>query len=160
MQDAHPPSLPETGGVQRTSIAWGAATLATLPLIGYGMTFARPERLLDLEVYRRGGQAVVAGAPLYAFTTDHGLPFTYPPFAAVLAVPLGALSQQAAGLLWLSLCLAALGWSVHRLARHRWAAPARRAGAVHRRRVERAGPRRLPLRPGRGPCCSPSPSPT
>jgi len=47
---------------------------------------------LDLKVYRQGARAVVGLArhrqSLYSFRTRDGLPFTYPPFAALLMVPL------------------------------------------------------------------------
>jgi alpha-1,2-mannosyltransferase len=49
---------------------------------------------VDLDVYVRGAQAVVAGTPLYEL---HGgvLPFTYSPFAAVLFTPLLLLDADA-----------------------------------------------------------------
>ena len=42
---------------------------------------------VDLDVYIRGAAAVMRHEPLYSVSV-HGLPFTYPPFAAVLYVPL------------------------------------------------------------------------
>jgi len=42
---------------------------------------------VDLDVYVRGAAAVMRHEPLYSVSV-HGLPFTYPPFAAVLYVPL------------------------------------------------------------------------
>ncbi|WP_374927860.1 glycosyltransferase 87 family protein [Kytococcus sedentarius] len=50
---------------------------------------------VDLEVYRWGGQLVADGDSLYA--PREGLPFTYPPFAALLFVPL-ALAPRAVAL--------------------------------------------------------------
>jgi len=45
--------------------------------------------LTDLFVYQHAGQAVLDGMPLYGSRDPvMGLPFTYPPFAAVLMVPL------------------------------------------------------------------------
>lgn len=69
--------------------------------------------MADFAVYRAGGAAVLDGRPLYAVEVDaadiaSGLPFTYPPFAALLfTVPalLGAAVAQAA---WLVLDLVAL----------------------------------------------------
>jgi alpha-1,2-mannosyltransferase len=47
--------------------------------------------LLDVQVYRMGGQAVLDGSSVYDAAHIHdGLPFTYTPFAAVLFVPLAA----------------------------------------------------------------------
>ncbi|WP_177221655.1 glycosyltransferase 87 family protein [Lentzea xinjiangensis] len=63
--------------------------------------------VLDLRVYLAGGEAWWSGADLYtaAFTAPKGLPFTYPPFAAVLfsaltavPVPLAAVLFTAAGI--------------------------------------------------------------
>ncbi len=42
----------------------------------------------DLAVYRAAGQAVLHGTGLYDDTLNARLPFTYPPFAALVAVPL------------------------------------------------------------------------
>ncbi|WP_414941239.1 glycosyltransferase 87 family protein [Amycolatopsis sp. cmx-11-51] len=54
---------------------------------------------VDSAVYRAGGFAVLQGEPLYAHLTvlpdwAPELPFTYPPFAALLFVPLTALPAQ------------------------------------------------------------------
>lgn len=62
--------------------------------------------LVDLEVFMRGGQAVLDGTTPYASTAG-GLEFTYPPFAAVAFVPL-ALLGGAAGWVMSALSLAAL----------------------------------------------------
>jgi alpha-1,2-mannosyltransferase len=51
---------------------------------------------IDLQVYRAGGQAVLAGAPLYDGPVWSGLAFTYTPFAALLFTPLAALPPIAA----------------------------------------------------------------
>ncbi|WP_254922855.1 glycosyltransferase 87 family protein [Rhodococcus sp. OK302] len=42
----------------------------------------------DLAVYRTAGQAVLDGSSLYDSTFNARLPFTYPPFAALVAVPI------------------------------------------------------------------------
>lgn len=50
----------------------------------------RPGGLLDLSVYRAGSQRLLDGASIY--TQPYGdLPFTYPPFAALVMVPLAVL---------------------------------------------------------------------
>lgn len=95
---------------------WGAAVAVVLPLVAYGLTKPRGDRLIDLAVYRQAAQTVRAGEPLYGFATDHGLPFTYPPAAALLGQPLGLLGADADGLLWLLGVLAALAFSLRRLA--------------------------------------------
>lgn len=54
-----------------------------------------PPYRLDLDVYRIGGQALLDGVPLYGplppTSIGIGLPFTYPPFAAMLFVRLALL---------------------------------------------------------------------
>jgi alpha-1,2-mannosyltransferase len=65
----------------------------------------------DLHVYRHAGSAVLDGTSVY----DHddpvtGLPFTYPPFAALLMVPVAALPGWLAAAVWTgasTACLAA-----------------------------------------------------
>jgi alpha-1,2-mannosyltransferase len=70
--------------------------------------------MVDLDVYRRAGEDVLAGRPVYG-GREQGLVFTYPPFAAMVAValtPFGRWSGQVAwslataaataGVVWLS----------------------------------------------------------
>jgi alpha-1,2-mannosyltransferase len=49
----------------------------------------------DLFIYRSAGRAVLGGAPLYQLRFAWNLPFTYPPFAAVVFVPLAWLPWPA-----------------------------------------------------------------
>lgn len=74
-------------------VAAAAAVGAVAAVTGHGFT--------DLFVYRYAGDAVLHGRPVYESDDPvTGLPFTYPPFAAVLMVPLAPLpSWVAAGLL-------------------------------------------------------------
>ena len=60
---------------------WMAAT--TFP--GGTLTPWRPH-MVDLDVYRSAGATLLAGGDFYALPGP--LPFLYPPFAALLAVPL------------------------------------------------------------------------
>ncbi|WP_158073516.1 glycosyltransferase family 87 protein [Actinophytocola xanthii] len=53
---------------------------------------------VDLWVYRDGGRAVLDADPLYAGPLAHGLPFTYPPWAAILFTSLALLAPAAAKL--------------------------------------------------------------
>lgn len=65
--------------------------------------------LTDLTVYRYGGRAVLEGLALYdAPDPVTGLPFTYPPFAALLMTPLAALPSWLAAVLWSAASVAAL----------------------------------------------------
>jgi len=78
---------------------WRPDLLLVLCLLG----FAVGKRLvvlpawtqLDLDVYRRGAAALAAGRPIYEFVPGE-FPFTYPPFAAILMLPLGLVGRAAA----------------------------------------------------------------
>jgi alpha-1,2-mannosyltransferase len=77
--------------------------------------------LLDFQVYRVGGEVWLSGGGLYdaGFPGPYGLPFTYPPFAAVL---FGALAQPpwpVAALLWTAGGVALFTVACHAAARHR-----------------------------------------
>jgi alpha-1,2-mannosyltransferase len=94
-------------------LAW----LLALAVIGYlirnSMFVPVRFRLLDLDVYRDGGQSILHTRRLYAMRSDAGLLFTYPPAAAVLAVPLALMSFRAAQYFWLLMVyvpLVIVGW--------------------------------------------------
>lgn len=66
------------------------------------LTATPAQRLVDLDVYRNAGTSVLHGRDLYGYLSHppQRLPFTYPPFAALLAVPLAWLPFGVAGILW------------------------------------------------------------
>lgn len=70
------------------------------------------EGMIDLRVYRMGGSVLLDRASLYdAQLAGSGLPFTYPPFAAVVMVPLAAVPWSVALVVWTTvsvLCIAAI----------------------------------------------------
>lgn len=88
--------------------AWGWAlalvviAAATAPLIHHWLTNPEDQRLVDLEVYRAGGAALLLGRPLYEVITPAPqlLPFTYPPIAAMLAMPFAMLPWAVAQWVW------------------------------------------------------------
>lgn len=88
--------------------------VAVGPLAAHWLTNPPDQRMVDLDVYRSGGQAVLRGAPVYGFMTQPPqlLPFTYPPFAVLLAVPLAGLPWTAAQWLWVGLIAVALAVTV------------------------------------------------
>ncbi|WP_031937060.1 glycosyltransferase 87 family protein [Prescottella defluvii] len=67
---------------------------------------------IDLDVYRLGGSVFADGGPLYGAMpptqSGIGLPFTYPPLAAVVFSPMSAISLEAAGGVLTVLSLVAL----------------------------------------------------
>jgi alpha-1,2-mannosyltransferase len=97
------------------AVAWAAALAVVYPLVRGYLTSLPDQRMVDLGVYRAGGLGVLQGQPLYSVVTPPPqlLPFTYPPAAALFAVPLALLSWPAAQLAWVPviyLPLAVLAW--------------------------------------------------
>jgi alpha-1,2-mannosyltransferase len=96
------------------------AGIAALVLAAQAVVFALwPDAhalLIDLQVYRAGGEHVLAGAPLYQGGVLLDLPFVYPPFAAVLFAPLALLPLDLLKALWTGAGLALLTYVVHRCA--------------------------------------------
>jgi alpha-1,2-mannosyltransferase len=83
-------------------LAWAAALAAIVPIVHGYLTNPPDQRLVDLNVYRTGGLAVLQGQPLYSVLTQPPqlLPFTYPPVAAIFAAPLAMMSWPAAQAVW------------------------------------------------------------
>lgn len=84
--------------------------LAVAPLVVHWLTNPADQRLVDLDVYRTGGQSVLIGRPVYDTVTapPQLLPFTYPPLGAVLAVPLAMMSWSVAQWVWTVVIFVAL----------------------------------------------------
>src|SRR6266568_4869196 len=84
------------------ALAWIAALAAIWPLVRGYLTSVPDQRMVDLNVYRTSGLSVLQGQPLYTVLTPPPqlLPFTYPPVAALFAVPLALLPWAAAQLAW------------------------------------------------------------
>lgn len=94
---SHPPRLWPLSHV--------AGTLAALALLW--LSWRAPLfNWVDIDVYTAGGRAVLGETPLYAVSV-HGLPFTYPPFAGVVFVPLALLATPAARVVLTVLSVAA-----------------------------------------------------
>lgn len=68
---------------------------------------------LDLEVYRDGAANLLAGYPVYDWLTGapQFLPFTYPPFSALAALPLALIPFPVAGWAWSVLQVLLLWWA-------------------------------------------------
>src|SRR5215213_2978578 len=85
------------------------AVLALLVVAGGVAGWVAADGLTDLAPYRYGGRAVMHGLALYdVHDPVSGLPFTYPPFGAVVMVPLAALPMSVAGALVTAVSVAAL----------------------------------------------------
>ena len=83
-----------------TGLAICAGAVSWLFVVHLGATPS--QRLVDLDVYRNAGRSVLDGRDIYAFLSHppQRLPFTYPPFAALLAVPLATMPFGVAGWIW------------------------------------------------------------
>ncbi|MFC5729139.1 MULTISPECIES: glycosyltransferase 87 family protein [Nocardioides] len=92
----------------------GSAPAAVLVVvIGAAIAGAVVGEFPDLHVYRYGGRAVLDQLPLYdADDPVTGYPFTYPPFAAVVMVPLTLLPGWLAAALWTGASAGCLAVSV------------------------------------------------
>ncbi|MEE2061107.1 mannosyltransferase [Rhodococcus artemisiae] len=90
--------------------------LSVVARLAWGLLTPNGMNLVDLHVYVDGSAALLSGE-LYDFTysrdtPDFPLPFTYPPFAALVFLPLHHLPFGLLGVLWLLLTIAALFWVI------------------------------------------------
>jgi alpha-1,2-mannosyltransferase len=90
----------------------GAAWAAALAAIGHLVVTAISKQMLDLDVYRSGGQAILHHHKLYSIRAADRLPFTYPPLSAILAVPLALVSFKADEIVWVALMYGPLLFAV------------------------------------------------
>lgn len=75
--------------------------------------------MIDLQAYRAGAAALIHGRDIYsAHLSGSALPFTYPPFAAIVFSPLAVLDSDQARVAITSLSVLALLGSVYLLVRH------------------------------------------
>ena len=106
-------------------IAAGVMVFAVVS-VGFlvGLVRAPASGMIDLAVYRWGGQLAMHGTRLYRLRYHGFLPFTYPPAAALAFIPLAALSLReidglsaVVGVLALVatvwVCFGSLGWKRH-----------------------------------------------
>ena len=106
-----PTSVPETGSASRSRrqcVARGSARLAAVGAVtaaAYYVVFEVVQKpplhgFFDLQVYRGAVLWWLQGEPLYAFALEPGPKgFTYPPFAAIVMVPLTWLPAGPAAIL-------------------------------------------------------------
>ncbi|GAA1262016.1 glycosyltransferase 87 family protein [Pseudonocardia aurantiaca] len=95
-----------------------------LVLVLAGLVVHTGGRHIDLEVYRFGVQAWLAGGDMYGplpETSGHiALPFIYPPFAAMVMVPIAVVPWLVAWVAVLLLSTLALGATLFAVARRLW----------------------------------------
>lgn len=104
------------------------ALSAAQVLYRYLVTYPGELWQLDLEVYRDGATSLLVGRQVYDWLTGapQFLPFTYPPFSALAAIPLALVPFAVAGWAWAAFQLLLLWWST---------------GIAFRPLIERAGSR-------------------
>ncbi|QGU05023.1 glycosyltransferase 87 family protein [Corynebacterium comes] len=96
-----------------------ASTAALLPWLidsGPSLRYA-----IDIDVYRQGARAFLASDNLYTRSYQVGgieLPFTYPPLAAILFIPLALVPYGVALVGWTLLSAVLLGWCLTIVLRH------------------------------------------
>jgi alpha-1,2-mannosyltransferase len=80
--------------------AWMAACLTLGAQYIAAVRSPSPDHFADLHVYWGAVQQVLSGSGLYDYAASNGDPFTYPPFAAIVFLPLGLLNETAAQWVW------------------------------------------------------------
>lgn len=98
---------PALAPIRRSRLLRGSAPVVLL-VVGAALVAAVQGEFKDLLVYQYGGRAVLEGVPVYASDEPvTGLPFTYPPFAAVVMAPLAMLPPWLVAALWAGASLGA-----------------------------------------------------
>jgi alpha-1,2-mannosyltransferase len=99
-------------------------TVPLLVLVLVGLVIHTGGRHIDLQVYRFGVQAWLGGGDMYGTlpeTSGHiTLPFIYPPFAALVMVPIAVVPWVVSWSLLLALSTAALGATLFVVTRRLW----------------------------------------
>lgn len=114
-----PPRLNRPG--HRIGVA--LAVLASLAALWPWLIDAGPSLryAIDIDVYREGAKAFLAGDNLYTRSYQVGgieLPFTYPPLAAILFIPLALVPYGLALVSWSLLSAVLLWWCLAIVLRH------------------------------------------
>jgi membrane-associated phospholipid phosphatase len=90
-----------------SSWSWSLTVLAALVAVVPAVLEPSSRRFGDLAVYVGSAEFVGVGEDLYGFRTAAGLPFTHPPFAALLAEPLARVPLPLVQAGWVLASLAA-----------------------------------------------------
>ena len=84
------------------TLVWAAAIAIVIPFAVHQLR-VQVDPIIDLHVYRDAGLSLLHHEPLYSHytvTRYSVLPFTYPPFAAALAMPMALLPLTWVGAIW------------------------------------------------------------
>lgn len=88
--------------------AWCVPAVAAAVQVGMLLATPAGERMKDLLVYHGAGAWAGTGQNVYAFRTDFAMPFTYPPFGALVLEPLSRMPLGLVQALWTAGTLAAV----------------------------------------------------
>lgn len=109
----------------------GAIAVLGIVAVGYTIWLCFPDHPIDFVVYRRGADVLLHGGSLYDDVSvgPRPLPFTYPPFAGALFIPLAMIPFRLGLAIWElinALALVAIAWmTATRLPRIAGTEPAR-----------------------------------
>lgn len=107
-----------TGLRRRDALLLAGAVAGVCLVVGILAAGWDPPPLEDFRVYRDAAQRVLDGLALYPpgsnYEAGQPLPFTYPPFAALLLVPTALVPLGSAVAVWWLLSLLCLWWLTHR----------------------------------------------
>lgn len=98
----------EVSGWLRRRSVWLVAGSVVFAAAGIKL-FGRPYIFFDMKIYHGAVEWWLAGGEIYEYVSPSGLGFTYPPFAAVVMLPMATVSSTVAGWLNVLASVAALG---------------------------------------------------
>ncbi|GAA0262324.1 glycosyltransferase 87 family protein [Cryptosporangium japonicum] len=102
------PDVAPSPRVPSSPWAWALPAAAALVPVVPLFTVSGDDRMKDLLVYYGAGSSAGTGSDVYEFRTVFDMPFTYPPFAAVLSEPLSRVPLGLLQVLWVVASLAAM----------------------------------------------------
>lgn len=102
----------ETWSRRRLAAPFLFAAVAVAPLFPLAMASSYRFIDIDIDVYIGAADTILRRGDLYACTTDRGYYFTYPPFAALVLLPLGLLPTDVAHGVWSATILPLLALTV------------------------------------------------
>jgi len=88
--------------------AWSVPAAAAMVPVGDLLITPTDKRMIDLLVYHGAGGTAGAGLNIYDFRTVFAMPFTYPPFGALVVEPLSRMPLAVAQAVWTAATLIAI----------------------------------------------------
>lgn len=114
-----PPTQSKKRRIELTvaGVLWAAVAITVVGFVNDYHHKAADGRFGDLQVYVGAVRHMLDGGDLYAYVAPNGGPFTYPPFAALVFLPLSLGDSQILWLLWTQAslaCVLVIAWVVVR----------------------------------------------